>query len=106
MIPIENKYQVNIFIICSLSIVIATVPVILRLIAKNISKRLDYSDYCIIVALLWNTALQTCCMLLVTHGGFGFHTTDVFARFGVETVTFFFKVRLVALVWGAVLTVG
>lgn len=32
-------------------------------------------------------------MLLVTHGGFGFHTMDIYQRFGPETATFFFKVR-------------
>jgi hypothetical protein len=31
-------------------------------------------------------------MLLVTHGGFGFHTMDILQRFGPDTATFFFKV--------------
>jgi hypothetical protein len=31
-------------------------------------------------------------MLLVTHGGFGFHTPEVYQRFGPETTAFFFKV--------------
>jgi hypothetical protein len=33
-------------------------------------------------------------MLLVTYGGFGFHTIEVYERFGAETATFFFKVSL------------
>lgn len=31
-------------------------------------------------------------MLLVTHGGFGFHTAEIYTRFGASTATFFFKV--------------
>jgi hypothetical protein len=34
-------------------------------------------------------------MLLVTYGGFGFHTVDIYERFGPDTATFFFKVRSV-----------
>jgi hypothetical protein len=33
-------------------------------------------------------------MLLVTYGGFGFHTVEVYQRFGAGTATFFFKVSL------------
>lgn len=31
-------------------------------------------------------------MVLVTHGGFGFHTAEIYTRFGADTATFFFKV--------------
>ena len=51
-IPIENSKQVSILVLSSVSIVLATVCVGLRLVAKTISNRLDYSDYCIIAALV------------------------------------------------------
>lgn len=51
---------------------------------------------------LFNTALHTCGMLLVTHGGFGFHTTEIYQRFGPDTATFFFKgIMSFALLWNA-----
>ena len=37
--------------------------------------------------------MHACCISLVTYGGFGFHTTEIYQRFGPETATFFFKVR-------------
>lgn len=108
-IPIENGQQVSVLVTSSISIFIAVVFVGLRLVAKRIRNRIDYSDYCILVALvglnacgtlistltycqLWNTALHACCLCLVTHGGFGFHTLEIYHRFGPETATFFFKV--------------
>jgi hypothetical protein len=36
--------------------------------------------------------MHTCSMLMVVHGGFGFHTMEVYQRFGPETAVFFFKV--------------
>jgi hypothetical protein len=30
---------------------------------------------------------------MVTHGGLGFHLTEIYARFGDDTAVFFFKVR-------------
>jgi hypothetical protein len=35
--------------------------------------------------------------LLVLYGGFGFHTAEIYARFGADTATFFFKVSSEAL---------
>jgi hypothetical protein len=29
---------------------------------------------------------------MVTHGGLGFHLTEIYARFGPDTAVFFFKV--------------
>ncbi|CAO2648769.1 Nn.00g097180.m01.CDS01 [Neocucurbitaria sp. VM-36] len=97
-LPIENGNQFGILVTSTFSIFIATISVVLRFIAKNIGSRIDYSDYCTLAAMIWNTALHTCCMLLVAHGGFGFHTMDIYQRFGPETATFFFKVSF-ALLW-------
>lgn len=99
-VPIENGRQVGILITSSISIFIVVLSVVLRLIAKNMVSKLDNSDYCIVGALLSNTALHACCMMLVTHGGFGFHTTDIYQRFGPDTATFFFKgIMSFALLW-------
>jgi hypothetical protein len=32
---------------------------------------------------------------MVTHGGLGFHLTEIYARFGQDTAVFFFKVRAI-----------
>jgi hypothetical protein len=52
MIPIENGSQVGILVLSTFSIVLAAVAVMLRLIARNITKKIDFSDYCIVVALV------------------------------------------------------
>jgi hypothetical protein len=111
MVPIENSNQVGIIAASTVSIFLATSLVALRLLAKRLGSGVDYSDYCIVLALvqhslvpvlydcttdhlpkLFNTALHMDCILMVTHGGFGFHTLEVYARFGPDTATFFFKV--------------
>jgi hypothetical protein len=49
-IPIENGQQVGILVTSSISILIVIVAVGLRLVAKWIANRIDYSDYCILAA--------------------------------------------------------
>jgi hypothetical protein len=51
-VPIENSNQVGILVASSLSIALVTVTVGLRLVAKRLSAGLDYSDYCIVGALV------------------------------------------------------
>lgn len=51
-IPIENSAQVGILVASSVSIFIASIAVFLRLIAKRMAGGLDYSEYCIIAALV------------------------------------------------------
>ncbi|KAH6867157.1 hypothetical protein BKA58DRAFT_461125 [Alternaria rosae] len=102
MIPIENSRQVGILVTSFISILIVTVSVGLRLVAKSMRNSLDCSDYCIIAASLWNIALHACCLALVTHGGFGFHIVEIYQRFGPGTVTFFFKgVMSFSVLWNA-----
>ncbi|KAF2111379.1 hypothetical protein BDV96DRAFT_614721 [Lophiotrema nucula] len=99
-VPIENGLQVGTLVASAISIALVVVSVGLRLLAKSLSAGFDYSDYCIVGALLANTALHTCCMVLVTHGGFGFHTMDIYVRFGPDTATFFFKgIMTFAILW-------
>jgi len=51
-IPIENGQQVGILVTSSVSILMVIVAVGLRLTAKRIANRIDYSDYCILAALV------------------------------------------------------
>lgn len=51
-IPIENSGQIGIIVGSTLSIFIAAIFVFLRLVAKHISSGLDYSEYCIVAALV------------------------------------------------------
>ena len=52
VMPIENNLQAWILALSGVSIALSWVAVILSLIAKNIRKRFDYSDYCIVAALV------------------------------------------------------
>jgi hypothetical protein len=54
VLPIENNGQLGLLAASAISIFIATVFVVLRLIAKHMGTRIDYSDYCIVVALVRN----------------------------------------------------
>jgi hypothetical protein len=51
-IPIENGNQVGILVTSTISIFIAALSVVLRIIAKFIGFGFDLSDYCIIAALV------------------------------------------------------
>ncbi|KAF1942905.1 hypothetical protein EJ02DRAFT_421705 [Clathrospora elynae] len=100
-VAIQNAKHIGVLITSSMSILIATVSVGLRLIAKCIGNRIDYSDYCIVAALLWNTALHACAMVLVTHGGFGLHVMEIYQRFGPDKATFFKGLMSFAMLWNA-----
>ena len=52
IVPIENSGQVGVLVASAIAIFIVVLFVGLRLIAKRIGSRLDYSDYCIIAALV------------------------------------------------------
>ena len=52
MVPIENGRQVGMLAISAVSIATAVVFVGLRLVAKSMGNRIDYSDYCIVAALV------------------------------------------------------
>jgi hypothetical protein len=49
-IPIDNGQQVGVLVTSSISILIVIVAVGLRIVAKKIGNRIDYSDYCILAA--------------------------------------------------------
>ena len=52
IVPIENSGQVGVLVASAIAIFIVVLFVGLRLIAKRIGSRLDYSDYCIVAALV------------------------------------------------------
>ncbi|KAF2714584.1 hypothetical protein K504DRAFT_478026 [Pleomassaria siparia CBS 279.74] len=101
-VPIENSGQVSIIAASSVSMFLATLLVALRLMSKRMSVGIDHSDYCIVLGLVFNTALHIDCILMVIHGGYGFHTLEIFSRFGPDTATFFFKgIMAFAMIWNA-----
>lgn len=51
-VPIENSRQIGVLVTGSISIFIATVAVGLRIIAKCIGFGFDWSDFCILTALV------------------------------------------------------
>ena len=51
-VPIENGLQVGTLAASSISIALVVVTVGLRLLAKSLSAGFDYSDYCIVGALV------------------------------------------------------
>ena len=58
MVPIENGEQIGSLVTSSISILMVIVAVGLRLVAKRIANRIEYSDYCILAALVdqaWKT---------------------------------------------------
>ncbi|KAH9900526.1 integral membrane protein [Xylariomycetidae sp. FL2044] len=102
-IPIENAGQITLVATSVLCIAITCLLVGLRVFARfKVSKRLDASDYCILIALFFNTALHTDVLVMVRHGGFGFHVQDIATRFGPGVVTIFFQgIMSFALLWNA-----
>lgn len=56
-VSIENGNQIDILITSSVSTMIATVAVALRIIAKCIGFGFDRSDLCILTALVWPNTL-------------------------------------------------
>jgi hypothetical protein len=107
-IPIGNREQVGVLITSSISVLIVIVVVGLRIIARKIRNRIDYSDYCILVTAVSRIMYEKT-MLSLTHlpameycntrvlyligyvWRFWFHTTQIYQRFGSETATTFFK---------------
>ena len=56
-VPIENSRQIGVIVSAVIGIVLATVFVILRLVAKRMSSGFDYSDYCVLAALVRHFAM-------------------------------------------------
>lgn len=64
-VPIENGKQVGILVTSSISIGIVAVSVGLRLAAKKIGFGFDYSDYCIVAALVRLSSHQHCTLSII-----------------------------------------
>ena len=73
-VPIENSNQIGIVVSSSISILLAAVSVGLRLVAKRIGLGLDYSDYCIVAALVCQSAPTDACSRYDANHGTSFAT--------------------------------
>ncbi|RDW67036.1 hypothetical protein BP5796_09785 [Coleophoma crateriformis] len=102
-IPIENSGQIGALTASSLCIFLSSVFVFLRLFAKQLMGRtLDWSDYCILAAWCFSTALHIDDLLMVCVGGFGFHVTDIVTRFGTDVLLCFYKgITAFPILWNA-----
>ncbi|KAL2139585.1 hypothetical protein VTI28DRAFT_4957 [Corynascus sepedonium] len=91
-IPIENSRQVAMLVTSAFSMIIPTILVGLRFWAGHkIRRRLDASDACIVMALIFTIGLHIDMYIMVLLGGFGFHGTDIVQRFGMDTLVLFLK---------------
>ncbi|ETS84625.1 hypothetical protein PFICI_02650 [Pestalotiopsis fici W106-1] len=92
-ITIQNSGQIGMIAACSVCIVVPTVLVSLRFIARQrySGLPLDASDICIAAALLFVLALCIVDYLMVFKGGFTFDLTEIAERFGPDALTIFFK---------------
>uniref|UniRef100_A0A8H7K779 Rhodopsin domain-containing protein n=1 Tax=Bionectria ochroleuca TaxID=29856 RepID=A0A8H7K779_BIOOC len=102
-IPIENSRQLSILVVSTLCVAFSLFIVGLRVFAKyKISKPLDASDFCSLIALIFSIALHTTLYVIVLKGGLGLHIQDLIMRFGPNTVIVFFKCTLVfSVLWNS-----
>lgn len=77
-IPIENDLQIWTLVLSSISITISTVAVILRLMAKYMRNKIDFSDYCITAGLV--LALFHLSVLIVLQNESIFYSTTLVER--------------------------
>ncbi|KAF2440151.1 hypothetical protein P171DRAFT_489924 [Karstenula rhodostoma CBS 690.94] len=92
-IPVVNGLQYQILITSSLSIVIPTIFVAIRIFAKlsKTTKPLDLANAGILLNLAVCTGLHMNYFVLVCKGGMGFHTAEIVSRFGPSVLVVFGK---------------
>lgn len=93
-IPVENGLQHQVLVTSSLSIAVPSIFVGLRFYAKisKMTKPLDLTGLCLVIALLINIGLHIDYFLLVLKGDMGFRPAEILTRFGPEPLVFFGKV--------------
>ncbi|KAI0004840.1 hypothetical protein F4779DRAFT_58472 [Xylariaceae sp. FL0662B] len=96
--PIENGDQRSI-LACGIAFsLLSAAFVCMRLLAKRkANRRLDASDYLIILACAVTVVYQGVCISSVLVGGVGFHVSDIEGRFGVESGSTIFNKHLIAI---------
>ncbi|OHE97206.1 integral membrane protein [Colletotrichum orchidophilum] len=91
--PLENADQVSVVAVSIAFIIIPTVMVILRLIARRMAHRdMDASDWCIIAACVFSNALQAVSIVGVIQCGVGVHNAAIIPKYGVGPIIKFLKV--------------
>ncbi|KAJ0165306.1 hypothetical protein CTA2_11693 [Colletotrichum tanaceti] len=91
--PLEEQIQVAVVAVSIAFVVLPTVMVTMRLLAKRIAHRaIDGSDWCIIAACVFSNALQAVSMVSVIQCGVGLHNTAIIPKHGFGPIIKFLKV--------------
>ncbi|KAK1974078.1 integral membrane protein [Colletotrichum cereale] len=91
--PLERPSQVSVVAVSVAFIIIPTIMVILRLVARRIANRvMDGSDWCIVAACVFCNALQAVSIVGVVQCGVGFSNAEVVPQYGFGPIIKFLKV--------------
>ncbi|KAF6832978.1 integral membrane protein [Colletotrichum musicola] len=101
--PLERQSQVSVVAVSVVFIILPTVAVFLRLVARRMAHRgMDASDYCIIGACVFSHALQAVSISSVTHGGVGFLFREIIPKYGRRPIITFLQLLVVQQILWAV----
>ncbi|KAF9880814.1 integral membrane protein [Colletotrichum karsti] len=102
-IPLERQSQISVVAVSIAFIIVPTIALVLRLIARRMAHRaLDASDYCIIVACIFSHALQLVSILSVTQGGVGYLFREIIPKHGRGPIIKFLQLLVVQQILWAV----
>ncbi|ETS80695.1 hypothetical protein PFICI_08224 [Pestalotiopsis fici W106-1] len=91
---VERRDQVSLLAIAAVFLVLPTIAIILRLLARRIAHRtLDVSDYLMIAAWVLAVGFQIVCFLAVLNFGVGYHASEIKEIYG-ERATEGFSILL------------
>ncbi|KAF3021144.1 hypothetical protein E8E14_013820 [Neopestalotiopsis sp. 37M] len=91
---IERSDQVSLLAVAAVFLVLPTIAIILRLLARRIANRtLDVSDYLMIAAWVLAVGFQIVCFLAVLNFGVGYHASEIQEMYG-ERATEGFSILL------------
>lgn len=80
---VERSDQVSLLAVAAVFLVLPTVAIILRLLARRIAHRtLDISDYLMVAAWLLAVGFQVVCFLAVLNFGVGYHASEIREMYG------------------------
>ncbi|KAF4914524.1 hypothetical protein CGCVW01_v010612 [Colletotrichum viniferum] len=102
-IPLERQSQISVVAVSIVFIIVPTMALILRLMARRMAHRaLDASDYCIIVACFFSHALQLVSIFSVTQGGVGYLFQEIIPKYGRGPIIKFLQLLVVQQILWAV----
>ncbi|KAL0942741.1 uncharacterized protein CTRU02_200626 [Colletotrichum truncatum] len=91
--PLERQSQISVVAVSIVFIIIPTIAVAMRLMARRMANRaLDASDYCIIVACVFSHALQIVSIVSVTQGGVGYLFREIIPKYGRGPIIKFLQI--------------